>query len=41
MNFDNIFNAIITLFILSTQEGWPDYLFYFVDADKISPDGEN
>lgn len=41
MNFDNIFNSIITLFVLSTVEGWPNYLFYFVDADKISDDGEN
>lgn len=41
MNFDNIFNSIITLFILSTQEGWPDYLFDFVDANKFSADGEN
>jgi len=41
LNFDNIFNSIITLFILSTQEGWPDYIFNFVDANRFSVDGEN
>jgi hypothetical protein len=32
-NFDNIFNAMITLFIVSTLEAWPDIMFYFVDGD--------
>ena len=41
MNFDNIINAIITLFVLSTVEGWPNYLFDFVDSDNINDDGEN
>ena len=26
MNFDNILNALISLFVLSTLEGWPDYM---------------
>ena len=33
MNFDNIISGMITLFVLSTLEGWPDYMYYFVDAD--------
>ena len=41
MNFDNIINSLITLFIISTRENWPNYIFYFVDQDKFSPDGEN
>jgi len=41
LNFDNIFSGIITLFVLSTMEGWPDYLFNFVDANEIADDGEN
>lgn len=32
MNFDNIMNGMLTLFILSTHEGWPNYLFQFIDA---------
>lgn len=31
----------MTLFVLSTLEGWPNYVFNFVDADKFSDDGEN
>jgi hypothetical protein len=38
MNFDNILNAMLTLFITATIEGWPNYAFVFVDADTI--DGE-
>ena len=26
-NFDNILNAMNTLYIVSTLEGWPDYMF--------------
>ncbi len=33
-NFDNIFNALLTLFILSTQEDWPDITFSLVDANN-------
>jgi hypothetical protein len=28
---------MLTLFILSTLEGWPDYYFYFIDADEAGP----
>ncbi len=31
-NFDNIFSSMITLFILSTLEGWPDIMNKFIDA---------
>lgn len=27
MNFDNIFSSMMTLFVLSTLEGWPDYMW--------------
>jgi hypothetical protein len=32
MNFDNIYNAMVTLFVLSTLEGWPDYMFQLIDG---------
>lgn len=32
MNFDNITNGMISLFVLSTLEGWPDYMFQNIDA---------
>jgi len=32
MNMDNILNALVTLFVLSTLEGWPDYMYDFIDA---------
>lgn len=31
-NFDNIVSGMVTLFVLSTLEGWPDWMFYFIDA---------
>ena len=37
MNFDNIISGMITLFVVSTLEGWPDYLFNFMDADDSGP----
>lgn len=36
-NFDNILNGMLTLFILSTMEGWPDYMYLFIDADESGP----
>jgi hypothetical protein len=27
INFDNITRSMISLFVLSTLEGWPDYMF--------------
>ena len=32
MNFDNILRGMLTLFVLSTLEGWPDYMIFFMDA---------
>ena len=32
VNFDNILNAMISLFVLSTLEGWPDYMFQNIDG---------
>ena len=31
-NFDNILSGMVTLFVLSTLEGWPDWMYYFIDA---------
>ncbi|OMJ72778.1 hypothetical protein SteCoe_28696 [Stentor coeruleus] len=31
-NYDNVINAISTLFILSSEEGWPDIMYQAVDA---------
>ncbi|CAD8079150.1 unnamed protein product [Paramecium primaurelia] len=36
-NFDNILNGMLTLFILSTLEGWPDIMYWFIDADESGP----
>lgn len=32
LNFDNIFEAMKTLFVLSSFEGWPEYIWRFIDA---------
>lgn len=32
-NFDNILSAMNTLFILSSMEGWPDYMWFAIDSD--------
>ena len=37
MNFNNIFNAMLTLFILSTIEGWPNYMYEFIDGNIDKP----
>lgn len=37
MNFDNILSGMVTLFVLSTLEGWPNYLYNFIDADDSGP----
>lgn len=31
-NYDNIFEALLTLFIVGSQEAWPTYMFNVVDA---------
>lgn len=35
-NFDNILNAMIAVFILSTQEGWPNIMYVAMDGDISS-----
>ncbi|CAD8122811.1 unnamed protein product [Paramecium sonneborni] len=37
INFDNVLRGMLTLFVLSTLEGWPDYMYYFIDADESGP----
>jgi hypothetical protein len=32
---------MLTLFVLSTLEGWPDYMFNFIDADDNGPKYNN
>ena len=34
-NFDNVLNAMLTLFIVSTLEGWPDIMYQAVDGAGI------
>lgn len=33
INFDNIFKAMNSLFVLSSKEGWPDYMWNAIDSD--------
>ena len=33
VNFDNIGSALLSIFILSTLEGWPDIMANCMDAD--------
>lgn len=40
-NFDNIFNGMLTLFVLSTIVNWPDFLLYFIDAGTNGPIKDN
>lgn len=30
-NFDNIYKAMISLFIVGSLEGWPDIMYYAID----------
>lgn len=41
MNFEDIFQSLLSLFVLSTIEGWPDYLFNFIDANDGGPTYNN
>jgi len=34
-NYDNVMNAMMTLFIVSTLEGWPDIMYSSWDATQI------
>ena len=33
-NFDNIYNAMITLYVISSLEGWPNIMFLAIDANE-------
>lgn len=35
-NYDNILNAISTLFILSSEEGWPDIMYQAIDSRDVN-----
>jgi hypothetical protein len=34
INFDNILYSMVSLFVLSTLEGWPDYMYTTIDGAK-------
>lgn len=34
-NYDNVINAITALFILTSEEGWPDIMYNAVDASEV------
>lgn len=33
MNYENVANATLSLFVLSSMEGWPDYMYQGIDSD--------
>lgn len=33
-NFDNIYKAMVTLFIISSLEGWPSIMFITIDSNE-------
>ena len=33
INHDNIYESLVSLFVLSTLEGWPDYMYQLIDAN--------
>lgn len=37
VNYENAGNSMISLFILSTLEGWPDYLMEAIDSNHDGP----
>ena len=37
MNFDNFINSFTSLFVLSTLEGWPDYMYNLIDGSLDGP----
>jgi hypothetical protein len=37
INFDNILNGMLTLFLLSTLENWPTFMYKFVDGTEEGP----
>ncbi len=30
LNFDNVLNGMVTLFVLSTTEGWVDLMYFYM-----------
>ncbi len=39
VNTDNVLQSFIFLFILTTTEGWPNYLLNFIDAGDLDGEG--
>ena len=37
LNFDYIGSTMVTLFVISTFEGWPWYMYWFIDGTKVGP----
>jgi hypothetical protein len=37
MNFENVLQGMLTLFVYSTFEGWPVYSWNFIDATSDGP----
>ena len=37
MNFDNFGIAMVTLFEISTFEGWPWHMYFFINGTKVGP----
>lgn len=35
LHFDNVYDAMITLFVVSTLEGWVDIMWATMDAGKV------
>ena len=42
-NFDNILNSFVTLFVLSSLEGWPNFMAYALDSNdaEVGPSYNN
>ena len=37
INFENIFSSLLSLYVFSTRENWPYYVFTFIDAETGGP----
>lgn len=37
INFDNILNSLLSLYVFSTRENWPYYVYTFIDSDESGP----
>ena len=38
INFDNILNSLLSLYVFSTRENWPFYVYTFIDSNEEGPD---